>query len=66
MNFFDFRIYDEYKDIENRAMKPVETSEELMEITKFVEYSRSFGMVKLNEKVKVCLFYLTELSLLII
>lgn len=37
-----------------RALKEPETSEELMEMMAFVENARTMGMIRLNEKISVC------------
>ncbi|XP_064633435.1 dynein axonemal heavy chain 12-like isoform X2 [Lineus longissimus] len=44
-------ICHEFHNIKERALKTPETSEELMEMTAFVEHSRSTGMIKLNERI---------------
>jgi dynein heavy chain len=48
---FHFSICQEFHTIKERALKTPETSEELMEMTAFVEHSRNMGMVKLNERI---------------
>ena len=40
--------------IQERALKVPETSEELQEMVTFVEQARTVGMIKLNERIKVC------------
>jgi len=47
------RICDEFNTIQKRAIKEPETSEELMEMTLFVEQARSIGMIKLNQRIQV-------------
>lgn len=46
------RIIAEFVNIQERALKVPEDSEELMQMVKFVENARSAGMVKLNERIK--------------
>lgn len=45
-------ICEEFTLIRDRALKPPETSEELMEMVKFTQEARTSGMVKLNERIK--------------
>ncbi|XP_013387188.1 dynein heavy chain 12, axonemal, partial [Lingula anatina] len=56
-------ICDEFADIKARATKEPETSEDLMEMQAFVEQARTFGMIKLRERINECqqrLDYLLE------
>ncbi|KAK7101380.1 hypothetical protein V1264_019769 [Littorina saxatilis] len=45
-------ICEEFKVIQERALKIPETSEELQEMVTFVEQARTVGMIKLNERIK--------------
>ena len=47
-------ICAEFAVIKERALKVPETSEELQEMMTFVEQARTVGMIKLNERIKVC------------
>ncbi|PAA47942.1 hypothetical protein BOX15_Mlig003862g8 [Macrostomum lignano] len=46
------KICQQFDYVKARAQKKPETSEELMEMIKFMEQARSTGMVTLNEKIK--------------
>nr|KAG5708500.1 hypothetical protein BaRGS_026227 [Batillaria attramentaria] len=45
-------ICEEFKVIQERALRVPETSEELMEMVTFVETARTAGMIQLNERIK--------------
>lgn len=47
----NFSICKEFENIENRALKEPETSEELIDMISFVENARTQGMVQLNERI---------------
>jgi len=49
----DFSICEEFRTIQERALKEPENSEELMEMLSFVENARTLGMIRLNERIKV-------------
>ena len=40
--------------IQERALRVPETSEELQEMMTFVQQARTVGMIRLNERIKVC------------
>ena len=40
-------------NIETKALREPETTEELMEMTQFVETARTTGMIALNARIKV-------------
>ena len=42
--------------IQERALRVPETSEELQEMMTFVQQARTVGMVRLNERIKVCVW----------
>ena len=46
-------ICDEFMTIQKRAIKEPETSEELMEMTAFVEHARTIGMLSFNNRIAV-------------
>ena len=46
-------ICDEFMLIQKRAIKEPETSEELMEMTAFVEQARTIGMLSFNKRIGV-------------
>ena len=46
-------ICKEFEHIKDRALKPPENSEELMDMVAFIGQARSLGMVKLNERIGV-------------
>ena len=50
--FLTLSICEEFTTIRDRALKPPETSEELMDMVKFTQEARTSGMVKLNERIK--------------
>lgn len=49
---FFISICEEFTLIRDRALRPPETSEELMDMVKFTQEARTSGMVKLNERIK--------------
>ena len=59
-------ICEEFKIVQECALKDPETSEELMDMISFVEKARTAGMIKLNERIKVrqfpCVFYFQGLD----
>ena len=50
---FIHRICHEFYDIRRRALKEPESTEELMELTSFIENARTMGMLSLNERIHV-------------
>lgn len=50
-NFFCFSICEEFQNIQDRALREPETSEELIDMISFVENARTQGMVQLNERI---------------
>lgn len=47
-------ICAEFEVIQERALRVPETSEELQEMMTFVQQARTVGMIRLNERIKVC------------
>jgi hypothetical protein len=45
-------ICEEFQTIRDRALKPPDSSEDLMEMVKFTQEARTSGMVALNERIK--------------
>jgi len=45
------RICEEFANIEERALKEPDTSEDLIDMISFVEKARTQGMVQLNERI---------------
>jgi dynein heavy chain len=50
----DCRICADYEVIAERALKEAETSDELMDMIKYIENARTAGVLNLNARVKVC------------
>jgi dynein heavy chain, axonemal len=47
------RIIAEFDHVAERALREVETTEQLMDMIQFIETARTAGMIKLNARVKV-------------